>query len=272
MEGTLPAGRRLAAETPDKLQLLGVTGDPARHPVNGRPCAWVRDEDQNALAQAGVPTWDAAAVLALAAGAAVRRYAHEMIGIQEAQALLDALEKTHPALVREVVPKIVNQQLLAEVLRRLVEEHISIRDLRAILGALADWGRAEKDPVVLTEYVRSSLKRQITFQHARGSRSLPVILIDPVIEDAVRQAITKTQTGSYLALEPDLSRDILQAVRKTLSARAPGAGAPILLTSMEVRRFVKRLVEIEHPDVSVLSFQELSPDVNVQPMGRISVS
>jgi len=166
----------------------------------------------------------------------------------------------------------VPPHLFADVLRRLVEEQVSIRDLRAILGALADWGRAEKDPVLLTEYVRAALKRQLTFQHTGGTRRLLVFLLAPEIEEVVRGAITKTQTGSYLALEPDVSRDILQAVRAALAARAPDAPPPVILSGMEVRRYVRRLVEIEHPEVAVLSFQELVPDVNVQPVGRIALA
>jgi type III secretion protein V len=208
----------------------------------------------------------------MAAHAALRRHAHELVGIQEVQQLLDALEKTHPALVREVVPKIVAPQLLTDVLRRLVEEGISIRDLRGVLGALADWGRAEKDPVLLTEYVRMALRRQISFAQTRGGRSLPVWLVEPMIDDAIRGAITKTQTGSFLALEPELSRDILASFRRAFEARTPGAPPPVVVTTMDVRRYVKKLIEIEHPEAVVLSFQELAPGVNLQPVGRIGAS
>jgi type III secretion protein V len=207
----------------------------------------------------------------LSIAATLRRHAHEFVGIQEAQALLDLLEKTHPALVREVVPKISSAQLVADVLRRLVEEGVAIRDLRAILGALAEWGRAEKDPVILTEYVRAALRRQLSFQYARGGRTLAAWLIEPMIEDAIRGAITKTQTGSFLALEPDLSRDVLAAFRRAFVERPAGA-PPVVLTSMEIRRYVKKLVEIEHPDCVVLSYQELAPTINIQPVGRIGTS
>jgi type III secretion protein V len=264
-------GKRLAAEPPDKLQGLGVKGDPGRHPVTGRPAAWVGEDDGAPLARAGVQTWDTAGLITSLTLAYLKRYAHELVGIQEAQALLDALAKTHPALVHEVVPKVVSAALFADVLRRLVEEQVSIRDLRAILGALAEWGRAEKDPVLLTEYVRAALKRQLTFQYAHGARRLHAYLVAPEIEEAVQGAITRTQTGSYLALEPELSREILTAVRQTLAERGAAASPAVVLTHMEVRRYLKRLVEIEHPDVAVLSFQELSPDVNVQPMGRIAL-
>jgi type III secretion protein V len=269
-DGTVPADRRLAAEAPERLEPLGVTGEPARVPGTNRPAAWVRPADEPALAAAGVTCLEPAAVLQLALGAVLRRHAHELVGIQETQALLDQLEKTHPALVREVVPKIAPIQLVTEVLRRLVEEGIAIRDLRAILGALADWARAEKDPVILTEYVRTALRRQISFQHARGG-ALPVWLLEPMVDDAIRGAITKTQTGSFLALEPELSRDILAAFRRAFAERAPGAAPPVVLASMEIRRHVKKLVEIEHPDAVVLSFQELTPSLSLQPVGRIGL-
>ena len=100
--------------------------------------------------------------------ALLRRYGHEFVGVQETQALLDGLERTHPALVREVVPKLVSPVLLADVLRRLVEEGISLRNLRDVLGTLAEWAPHERDPVVLAEHVRAALRRTITFQHARG--------------------------------------------------------------------------------------------------------
>jgi type III secretion protein V len=270
-EGALPLDKRLAGDTPDRLELLGISGQAAVHP-DGQAATWVKEQDAPALAQAGVPTWEPAGVLVLAVKATLRRHAFELLGIQETQSLLDALERTHPVLVREVVPKIVGPHLLSEVLRRLVEEGVSIRDLRTVLGALAEWGRAEKDPVLLTEYVRSALKRQITFQHTRGTKRLPVWLLDTTIEDAVRGAVVKTQTGSYLALEPDLSRDILQALRLTLGNRDKRAKPAVLITSMEIRRYVKRLVEVEHPDVTVLSHQELAPEVSLQPVGTIAVS
>jgi type III secretion protein V len=269
-DGVVPADKRLVPEGADKLEPLGLTGEPGRVPGIGRPATWIRAADEAAAVAGGLPVLDPAAVLQLAVTQVVRRHAPEFLGIQETQALLDQLEKTHPALVREVVPKLATPQLVTEVLRRLVEEGVPIRDLRAILGALADWARAEKDSVILTEYVRAALKRQLAFLYLRGG-ALPVWLLEPMIDDAVRGGITKTQTGSFLALEPDLARDILAAFRRGFAERAPGAGAPIVLTAMDIRRHVKKLIEIEHPDAVVLSFQELTPSINLQPVGRIGI-
>ena len=146
----------------------------------------------------------------------MRRYGHELFGLEETQGLLDALERTHPALVREVVPKLISPVLLTDVLRRLVEEGISLRNLRDILGALAEWAPQERDPVALTEHVRVALRRAITYKYAGDAGVLAAYLLDPMIEDAIRDAIQKTATGSYLALEPQISRDIIGAVGRAI--------------------------------------------------------
>jgi type III secretion protein V len=180
--------------------------------------------------------------------------------------MLDQVERAYPALVRNVVPKPIPLPLLADVLRRLVEEGVSIRPQREILEALALHGPAEKDPVALTEAVRGSLRRLLTHQHARAG-VVTVHLLDSLIEDTVRDAIQRTSTGSYLALPPDLARDIVAAVRREVG----DAERPILLTHSDIRRFVRRLVENEVPAATVLSYQELDPSVTVQPLGRITI-
>ena len=204
------------------------------------------------------------AVLAL-----LRRYGHELFGLEEAQALLDALERTHPALVREVVPKLVSLVLFTDIARRLVEEGISLRNLRDILGALAEWAAHERDPVALTEHVRGALRRVITHRYAGDGGALAAYLLDPMIEDAIRDSVQKTATGSYLALEPQLSQEIVAAVSRAVG---PGAvGGAVLLTGAEIRRYVRRLLETDHPNLPVLSFQELAPEAQIRPIARISV-
>jgi type III secretion protein V len=199
----------------------------------------------------------------------LRHYGHELFGLDEAQALLDALERTHPTLVREVVPKLVSLVLLTDILRRLLEEGISLRNLRDVLGALAEWAPHERDPVALTEHVRGALRRVITYRHAGDGGVLAAYLLDPMIEDTIRDSVQKTATGSYLALEPQLSRDIVAAVGRAVG---PGAGSgAVLITGAEIRRYVRRLVETDHPDLAVLSFQELAPEAQIRPIARISV-
>jgi len=201
--------------------------------------------------------------------ALLHRYGHELFGLEEAQALLDALERTHPALVREVVPKLVSLVLFTDIARRLVEEGISLRNLRDILGALAEWAPHDRDPVALTEHVRGALRRVITHRYAGDGGALAAYLLDPMIEDAIRDSVQKTATGSYLALEPQLSQEIVAAIGRAVG---PGAtGGAVLLTGAEIRRYVRRLIETEHPNLPVLSFQELAPEAQIRPIARISV-
>ena len=212
------------------------------------PTAFVIRLNEVPLGRGDIPreAWgEAGARLGDAVLALVRRYGHELFGLEETQGLLDALERTHPALVREVVPKLISPVLLTDVLRRLVEEGISLRNLRDILGALAEWAPQERDPVALTEHVRVALRRAITYKYAGDAGVLAAYLLDPMIEDTIRDAIQKTATGSYLALEPQISRDIIGAVGRALGPE--GANGAVLLTGVEIRRYVRRLVETRTP-------------------------
>ncbi len=265
-KGELLVGGGMALETPERLSELGFRTQPGTMPEGGQS-AWILPADMPRAKAAGVNTLGPEEVVIRHLFHLVRRYGYEFIGIQETQVLIDGLERTHPALVREVVPKLVTPVLLTDVLKRLAEEGVSLRGLREILGALAEWAPAERDPVALTEHVRAALRRQITAKYTGPSGALPVYLLDPMIEETIRESIHKTATGSYLALEPQLSRDILAAVGRTITA-----GNAVILTSAEIRRYVKRLVESEFPNMPVLSYQELSAETQLQPLGRIKVS
>ena len=126
--------------------------------------------------------------------------------------MLASLARAFPHLVAETVPARVSALVLADVLRRLVTEHVSIRNLRRILMAVGTWAPREPDPVYLTEYVRAALQREISHRVARGQRRLFVFLLDPTIEAEIRDAIRHTGTGSYVALEPARLRTIVDAI------------------------------------------------------------
>ena len=196
------------------------------------------------------------------------RHGHELFGIEETQGLLDALARTHPALVREVVPKIVSPLLLADVLGRLAREGISLRALPEVLQALAAAAPRERDPLLLAEEARAALRRQITWKHAAGG-TLRAFSVDPLIEEAVREAIQRRDGSSHLALEPALSRDIVQAVGRAVRVDPDHA---VLVTAADVRPHLRRLLEGEHPGVAVLSYRELTPETRLEPRGRVSIA
>ncbi|HEX7602041.1 MAG TPA: flagellar biosynthesis protein FlhA [Polyangiaceae bacterium] len=203
----------------------------------------------------------------------LRTRASDFLGMSETQRLLDELEQFAPAVVRNVVPKPISLTLLADVLRRLVEEQVSVRDLRAILEALAMVGGVDKDPLNLAEFVRGQLRRPMTYKLTRGAQLLAVVTMDPMIEDTIRRAVTRTPNGAFLTLPPPAARDVIAAIRRAVTeARAATEGAPpVLLTQPDIRRFVRKLIDVEMPDVSVVSFAELLPEVSLRPVARANL-
>jgi len=273
VNGQVTMGHVLVNDTVDRLRLMNVQGIEALNPATRQPCAWVEDRHKPMLESAGLTTWDPASYLVLHMAGVLRRHAREFLGVQEVQSSLEQLEKAFPALVKECIPKVVTVLKLTDILQRLVEEEISVRDLRGILQALAEWGQVEADSVMLPEHVRASMKRYISYKYARGQNTLVVYLIDPQIEEAIRGAIKHTSAGSHLALEPDLAQEIISAVRHECGHLPPTAQRPLILTAMDVRRYVRKLLEYEFmPPFSVVSYQELSPELNIQPVARISLA
>ncbi|MBX3231669.1 MAG: FHIPEP family type III secretion protein [Labilithrix sp.] len=203
----------------------------------------------------------------------LRTRAGDFLGLAETQRLLDELEQFAPATVRNVVPKPVSLTLLTDILRRLVEERVSIRDLRAILEALASLAATEKDPLTLTELVRAQLRRALTFKLTRGAPQLGVVLVDPTIEDTVRRAIQRTPAGAFLTLPPAAARDVIASLRRAAGEASAQANAPpVVLTQPDIRRFVRKLIESDLPDATVVSFAELLPEVTLRPLARANLA
>lgn len=269
--GTVSEAKVLVNDSVERLRLLNIEGEPATNPANGNECAWIPREFQEVAEQAGLTTWDAPGYIVLHLSSVLRKNGSEFVGIQETMNMLEQLEAAFPALVKETTPKVVSPFQLTDILRRLIEEEISIRDLRSILQALAEWGQVEHDTVMLTEYVRAALKRYISHKYTRGQNTLIVYLLDPQIEETVRSSIQHTSSGSYLALEPEITQEILASVRNEVGSLPPTAQNPVILTTMEIRRYFRKLVELEFPHLAVLSYQELSPDMNIQPIARIAL-
>jgi type III secretion protein V len=269
--GQATLGHVLVNDTVDRLKLMNIQGFEAINPATRQPAAWVPEQFKDTLESAGLTTWDVSGYIILHLAAILRRNARDFVGVQEVQTMLDQLEKAFPAIIKEVVPKVVNVLKLTDILQRLTEEEISVRDLRGILQSLAEQGQIEADNVMLTEHVRSALRRYISHKYARGTGTLVVYLLDPQIEEAIRGSIKRTSAGTHLALEPEIAQEIVQAVKGECGHLPPSAQRPVILTAMDIRRYVRKLLEFEfNPPFSVLSYQELAPDLNIQPVARIS--
>lgn len=266
--GKLLPGCLLVQEKLSQLELVGVPYVEGEALLPGRASLWVEQTQRDRLARAGCAFLAVDQVLAWHLSHVLCEYAGDFVGIQETRYLLEQMEQGYAELVKEV-QRILPLQRITEVFQRLVSEGISIRNMRSILEALVEWGQKEKDVVQLAEYVRSSLKRYICYKYSSGHNLLPAYLLDPAVEELIRNGIRQTSAGSYLALEPAQSDAFLAQVKAALGNLHEAQARPVLVVSMDIRRYVRKLVEGVYSDLPVLSFQELTTQINIQPLGRI---
>ena len=252
------------------IAVYGFSGQDTSNPVTGKAAAWIsRDQAERAKA-AGFQVWDTPEILLLHLAHYLKKNAKEFIGIQEVQLMFSALKQTYPTLIEETVPKPVSLQLVTDILRRLVEEEVSVRDLKTIFQTLCEWGRIEHDVLTLTEHVRAGLRRRICYQVSQGRPLLFVYQLDPEFEEMFRTSIRQSASGAYLAMDPAMSRQVMDAARAQVGDLPPGAQRPVIVTDGEIRRFVQRLMSFAVPDVAVLSYDQLTPQINLQPVGMIA--
>jgi type III secretory pathway component EscV/Tfp pilus assembly protein PilF len=284
----------LVNDTVDRLRLLNITGRDAVNPANGGECAIVRGEEvfSEVCHQAGLTTWGPAGFLVLTLSAEIRKNATTFQTINATQYILDSLRAAFPELIDTALKRFSVEQVCL-ILRDLLDEEISIRDLRSILeSALSINGTTDVDlsryivftprtqnlcPVAggrgvdglatadYSNFVRTSLKRYISHKYTRGSNTLLVYLLDPDIERRIgnvgAQPLTSEEHASLKA-----------AVRHEVGSLPPTAQNPVLLTTMDIRRTVRKLIETDFPNLAVLSYQELSLEMSIQPIARISWS
>lgn len=272
MTGHVYPERRFLSDGLDQAVLMGIEGIEAETPNGEGKGWWIPAEDAERLPHAGALPMRADEYMAVHLAHVLRKHVDQLLGIQDVQNMLDLLENQgYGALVASVVPELVSLPRLTEILKRLLREEVSIRNMRAILEVLAEWARFENDPVYLTEHIRIGLKAYIAHRFGKGRPVLSVYLLDPRIEKAIREGIRQSPSGSSLALEPEISRVILDAFAKTFGAPSRRNAHVLVLTQMEVRYFVKRLLDYHHSNVTVLSFQELPSDLQIQPIGRVTL-
>lgn len=269
--GFLRPGWLLTREPEQTLSALGTQFEKSPAFLPGMAeSLWVSEAMAQPMRTAGLSVMDTSQILTYHLASVLRKYSPDFIGIQETKFLLTAMEARFPDLVKEAM-RVMPTQKIGEILQRLVSEDISIRNLRAIMEALVEWGQKEKDSVLLTEYVRGSLKRHISHKYSAGRNMLPAYLLAPKVEETVRAAIRQTSAGSYLALDPAVGKKLVDNIKKAVGKLPSSGPMPVLLASMDIRRYLRKLIEQDLYDLQVISYQELVPEVNIQPLARVDL-
>jgi type III secretion protein V len=251
----LPAGRAGAA-------LPVPAGDDAQY-LPAFPGEWREVHDDGS----GTTALGALDVLRRHLRGALEQHLNLFVGIQETSNLFNGLARDYPDLVREML-RVVSPQRVADILKRLVEERIPVRHLRDVFEAVTDAASREKDIVLVSEYVRVALRRHISDRYAGSSRTLHVVVAHPELEDRLRRSVHVSGGSAQLAVEPQLAESLLAQIHGRVDGNADINVA--LLCSMDVRRHLRKLTEIEFPELPVLSYQELVPDVKLVPLGQLT--
>jgi flagellar biosynthesis protein FlhA len=247
-----------------------LPGASAKEPVFGLPAVWIRSEEREQAQVNGYTVVDSTTVIATHISETIRRYAQDLVGRQEMQQLLDNVAVTAPKVVDDLIPGQLGLGVVLRVVKNLLKEGVSIRDLRTILEGLADYAGLTKDPDVLTEFVRQALGRFIVDQFKMDEDALYLVTIDREVEDAIAESIQPSDQGSYLAIEPGAAQQIIASVRGMVDRFGMYGAQPVVLASPSIRRHVKKLIERFVPHVAVLSHNEIPQNVKIQSLGVVT--
>jgi flagellar biosynthesis protein FlhA len=246
-----------------------IEGIKTTEPVFGLPAIWIKGKEREQAQISGYTVVDNTTILATHISEIIKKHAHELVGRQELQQLLDGIAAILPKVVEELVPSLLSLGTVLRVVKNLLKENCSIRDLRSILETLADYGGVTKDPEMLTEFVRQSLGRYIVEQYKREDDTLCVVTMDREVEETISDSVQLSEQGSYLAIDPHVAQRLLAAIRRNAETFDASGTLPVLMASPTIRRHVKKLTERYMPNLAVISHNEIPPNIKIQSLGVV---
>jgi flagellar biosynthesis protein FlhA len=266
-QGSVQPGHWLAMNaTNSKVTLKGI---PTLEPVFQLPATWINEVERKTAEVSGYTLVDAASVLVTHLSESVRRHAHEILSRQDVQNLLDNLKQTHPTVVNELIPGLLNVGQVQRILQNLLAEGISIRNLAGILERVGDYANITKNPDELSEYARRALGAHIARPFQTQNGSIKAITLDPRLEQQLAQGVRQSANEVALVMEPSLARHVLDRLNRAVQQMMAAGQAPLVICSPQLRLGFRRFFEPNFADLAVLSFAELPPRLEIQPAGVI---
>jgi flagellar biosynthesis protein FlhA len=234
---------------------------PAREPAFGLPALWIRPAAADSARAAGFTVVDTVSVMGTHIAELVRRYANELFTRRDAKQFCDRAAREDSKAVEDVVPKLLPLATVQRVLQNLLRERVSIRDAAGILEALAEAGAVTKNPILLTEYVRQSIRRSVVKPFVDRNRELSAYLMSPRIDQLIESAVEHGEHNSGFSLSPQDIRDVIDRIRRQLERPEMTA---VAITSSGARYFLRQILESSIPHLTVLSHNEIPPEVTVR--------
>ena len=247
-----------------------ITGIPTFEPSFHLPAIWITEGQRERAESLGYTVVDPPSIIATHLTEVVRSHIAELLTRQDTQNLINNLKENNPTLVEELVPKLMGVGDIQKVLQNLLEEGISIRDLLTIFETLADHAATTHDPDILTEYARQSLKRAISNKYFSGNDTSSVVTLDPAVEQEIMGAVKQTEQGAYLTLAPDRIRKIVDSVKQEVEKLENMGEMPIIITSPIVRIYFKKMINDYVKDLTVVSYNEIESNVELQSVGMVT--
>jgi len=245
-----------------------VTGTPTKDPAFGLDAFWIEPAQRDHAQTLGYTVVDVSTVIATHLSQLLQDNAHELIGHEEVQELMDVLKRTAPKLVDGLTPKLLEPGVIVKVLQNLLQERIPIRDLRTIAETLAEFASRSQDAGILSAQVRISLGRQIV-QNIYGMASeLAVMTLHPSLEQILQQSV-QAQDGNVLALEPGLAQMIHSSLKEASDNQVAKGEPAVLLVSQDMRAFLARMVRHAIQGMHVLGYDEIPDDRQIRVIASI---
>lgn len=248
-----------------------IQGVETVEPAFNLPAVWIPEAQKEEAMLAGYTVVDPSTVIATHLTEVFRRNLHEFLGRQETQELLDNLSKRAPKAVESLVPGMLSLGGVQKVLQSLVQENVSVRDLLTIVECLADYAVATQDPGQLTEFVRAKMGRTIVKPYLGEDGTLPIITLNQKIDEILNSAMRPAEQGGYLALEPGVAQQIIQAINRATEEAMVADGQPVLLVTPQIRTQFSQLLSRFIPTLPVLSQAEIPADIRIQSAATVEI-
>ena len=246
-----------------------IEGVSTTEPAFGLQAIWVTKERRDVAEQLGYTIVEPSAVLATHLTELILTHANELVTREDTHNLIENVKLSSKTVVDELIPNVISLGEVQKVLHNLLMERVSIRNLQVILEVLADYGPRTKDTDVLTEYVRHAMARQICADYKDEEGVLRVVTLSPALEKEISDAVQTTETGQYVPLEPARTDAIGKATAQAVSSLIRAGHEAVVLTSAQVRRYYRRMVEASVPKIVVLSYDEIDPSVQLSSEGQV---
>ncbi|MDR4480370.1 MAG: flagellar biosynthesis protein FlhA [Nitrospira sp.] len=254
---------------PGTAQRGAIHGLPTKEPAFGLPAMWVPEKQREQAQMAGYTVVDPGSAIATHLSELIKRHAHELLGRQEVQGLLDELGKNHPKLVEEVIPNLIPLGTLVRVLSHLLRESVPIRDLRTILETIADHAATTKDADILTEVARQALGRTITKPYLAPDGSLPIIGLDPRLDRTLADQANAAGQGNQWVPDPLVAQKLLTALKQAAERMVGRGHQPVILCSPSLRRHLRKLTDRILHSVPILGLNEVESVTRLQAMETV---